>query len=76
MSHMSRNVIVNFPEPKNEEMTLEFFKRRKKAHLQKPVIRYLLRSRLHTQAQRKTKEQRDSLQEVLILILKQVIMQQ
>lgn len=35
-SHMSGNKIVDFPTTKNKEMTLEFFKRRKK-NLQKLV---------------------------------------
>lgn len=30
---MSRNIIVNLPNTKKKEMTLEFFKRRKKHHL-------------------------------------------
>ena len=31
---MSRNIMVNFPNTKKKEMTLEFFKCRKKHHLQ------------------------------------------
>lgn len=34
MPHMSRNIMVNFPNTKKKEMTLEFFKSRKKHHLQ------------------------------------------